>query len=44
MRAWLSLSLGEFRALTPVEVAGRLAYAQAGRFATLELTQLGPLP
>ncbi|WP_043364672.1 DNA/RNA helicase domain-containing protein [Belnapia sp. F-4-1] len=39
MRAWLSLSLGEFRTLSPEEVARRLAYAQAGRFATLELAQ-----
>lgn len=39
MRAWLSLSLAEFRALAAEDVAARLAYAQAGRFATLELAQ-----
>lgn len=30
MRAWLSLGVGALRALAPAEVAGRLAYAQAG--------------
>jgi hypothetical protein len=39
MRAWLPLSLAEFRRLAPEDVAARLAYAQAGRFATLELAQ-----
>ncbi|WP_149540991.1 DNA/RNA helicase domain-containing protein [Siccirubricoccus phaeus] len=39
MRAWLSLSLAEFRALSPPEVAARLAYAQASRFPMLELSQ-----
>jgi hypothetical protein len=39
VRAWLSLSVEELLAETPEGVAGRLAYAQASRFATLELTQ-----
>ena len=39
MRAWLSLPVEELLASTPEAVAGRLAYAQASRFATLELTQ-----
>ena len=39
MRAWLSLSLAEFRRLAPRQVAERLAYAQASRHATLELAQ-----
>ena len=39
MRAWLSLSVGEFLSLAPEEVAARLAYAQASRHATLELAQ-----
>lgn len=39
MKAWLSLSVKQFRALAPREVAARLTYAQASRHATLELTQ-----
>jgi hypothetical protein len=39
VRAWLSLPVGEFLTLSPHEVAGRLAYAQASRHATLELAQ-----
>lgn len=39
MRAWLSLPVGELLRLTPQDVAGRLAYAQASRFASLELAQ-----
>lgn len=40
MRAWLSLTLAEFRALPPRDVAGRLAAAQARRHATIEVAQL----
>ena len=40
MRAWLSLSMAELAALTPAEVAARLAAAQARHHAGLELTQL----
>jgi hypothetical protein len=39
MRAWLSLSVAEFAALSARDVAARLAYAQASRHATLELAQ-----
>ena len=39
MRAWLKLSVPEFFALGAEDVAARLAYAQAGRHGTLELTQ-----
>lgn len=39
MRAWVSLSAAEFRALAPQEIAARLAYAQASRHPTLEVTQ-----
>lgn len=39
MRAWLSLSVAEFTALSARDVAARLAYAQASRHATLELAQ-----
>ncbi|WP_424811265.1 DNA/RNA helicase domain-containing protein [Roseococcus sp. YIM B11640] len=39
MRAWLELSVPEFFALSAEDVAARLAYSQAGRHATLELTQ-----
>jgi len=39
MKAWLSLSMREFAALAPSDVAARLAYAQASRHATLELAQ-----
>jgi hypothetical protein len=39
VKAWLSLSIGEFAALAPADVAARLAYAQAARHATLELAQ-----
>ncbi|MBY0336556.1 MAG: DUF2075 domain-containing protein [Acetobacteraceae bacterium] len=39
MRAWLTLSVPEMLAETPARIAGRLAYAQAGRHGTLELTQ-----
>ena len=39
MKAWLSLSVAEFAALSARDVAARLAYAQASRHATLELAQ-----
>lgn len=39
MRAWLTLTVPEFFALSAEDVAARLAYAQAGRHATLELAQ-----
>jgi len=39
MRAWLSLSVPELLAMTPQQVAERLAFAQASRHATLELAQ-----
>jgi Uncharacterized conserved protein (DUF2075) len=39
MRAWLSLSIAELRALSPRQVAEKLAYAQSSRHATLELAQ-----
>ena len=39
MKAWLSLSVAEFTALSARDVAARLAYAQASRHATLELAQ-----
>ncbi|WP_376088773.1 DNA/RNA helicase domain-containing protein [Roseomonas sp. CCTCC AB2023176] len=41
MRAWLTLSVPELLATPPEDVAARLAYAQAGRHATLELAQRG---
>jgi hypothetical protein len=39
MRAWLSLPVDELLRLSPQEVAGRLAYAQASRHGTLALAQ-----
>lgn len=39
MRAWLTLTVPEFFELSAEDVAARLAYAQAGRHATLELAQ-----
>ncbi|MCU0943780.1 MAG: DUF2075 domain-containing protein [Rubritepida sp.] len=39
MRAWLELTVPALLATAPAEVAARLAYAQAARHATLELTQ-----
>jgi hypothetical protein len=39
MRAWLTLTMPELLAETPAGISGRLAYAQAGRHGTLELTQ-----
>ncbi|GGJ29460.1 DNA/RNA helicase domain-containing protein [Neoroseomonas lacus] len=39
MKAWLSLSVAAFAALSARDVAARLAYAQASRHATLELAQ-----
>ena len=39
MRAWLTLTVPEFLAAGAEEVAAKLAYAQAGRHATLELAQ-----
>lgn len=39
MKPWLSLSVGEFLATTPQGIAAGLAFAQASRHATLELTQ-----
>lgn len=39
MRPWLSLSVAELRATTSRDIAARLAYAQIGRHATVELTQ-----
>jgi hypothetical protein len=39
VRAWLSLSVTEFSAMSARDVAARLAHAQASRHATLELTQ-----
>ncbi|WP_027284637.1 DNA/RNA helicase domain-containing protein [Rubritepida flocculans] len=39
MQPWLELSVPEFLAASPEEVAARLAHAQAARHAMLELTQ-----
>lgn len=39
MRAWLSLSVAEFAALSARDVAARLAHAHVSRHATLELAQ-----
>jgi len=39
MRAWLSVTVAELHALTPREVAEKLAFAQAGRHGSLELGQ-----
>jgi hypothetical protein len=39
VKAWLSLSIEEFTALSARDVAARLAYVQASRHATLQLAQ-----
>jgi hypothetical protein len=39
VRPWLTLTVPELLALSPEDVSARLAYAQAARHATLELTQ-----
>jgi hypothetical protein len=39
VKPWLSLPLAALRATAPRDVAARLAYAQLGRHATVELTQ-----
>ena len=39
MKPWLSLPLAALRATAPREVAARLAHAQLGRHASVELTQ-----